>query len=217
MSKAQLDPEQLQAILTAIQNASISVTVSPGDFEIGAAEIKDAATDTRVKVKTDGTDNALVVTQNTSPLPTGAATSAKQDTLISQLTALLAQTDGLEGFTDGIEALLSGGAAAGASRVNSSALEASHILKASPGTLISLMGYNSKGSAQFIQLLDSATLPADAAVPALVFTVPASSNFSVDVPITGLPFTAGIVVCNSSTAASKTIGSADCFFTGVIK
>lgn len=41
-----------------------------------AVEIKDATTDTRVKVKTDGTDNGMVVIQNTQPLPTGAATEA---------------------------------------------------------------------------------------------------------------------------------------------
>lgn len=34
------------------------------DVEIGAVEIKDGTTDTRAKVKTDGTDNAQVVTSN---------------------------------------------------------------------------------------------------------------------------------------------------------
>src|SRR4051812_10205666 len=42
------------------------------------------------------------------------------------------------------------GTASGASIVSSTALAASKILKASAGTLISLVGYNS-GSAQFIQ------------------------------------------------------------------
>jgi len=39
------------------------------DIEIGAVELKDAGSDTRAKVKTDGTDNALVVTQNSVPNP----------------------------------------------------------------------------------------------------------------------------------------------------
>ena len=52
--------------------------VGGGDIQIGAVEIKDGETDARAKVKTDGTDNAQVVTQNSQPLPTGAATSAKQ-------------------------------------------------------------------------------------------------------------------------------------------
>ena len=48
------------------------------DIQIGTVEMKDAETDTRAKVKSDGTDNALVVTQNSQPLPTGASTSALQ-------------------------------------------------------------------------------------------------------------------------------------------
>jgi hypothetical protein len=101
--------------------------------------------------------------------------------------------------------------------VNSTAYEASHVLKASAGTLISLIGYNSKASAQFIQIYNSATVPSDAAVPVLTITVAATSNFSIDVPITGIPFTTGIAVANSSTGPTKTIGSADCYFTAVIK
>lgn len=57
---------------------AIRTQISAVDIQIGAVEIKDATTDTRAKVKTDGTDNAQVVTQNTQPLPTGASTSAIQ-------------------------------------------------------------------------------------------------------------------------------------------
>lgn len=104
----------------------------------------------------------------------------------------------------------------GATRVNSSAYESSKVLKAAAGSLISLVGYNSKTNAQFIQLFDSATVPADGAIPILTFTVPAQSNFSLDIPLTGLPCASGISVSNSSTGPTKTIGSADCYFTAVV-
>jgi hypothetical protein len=121
-------------------------------------------------------------------------------------------------LTDTTGALVpSVGAAFGASVVGSSANEASRVIKASAGTLISLVGYNAKTAAQFILLFNSTTVPADTTAPVYTFTVPASSNFSIDVPITGIPFTTGIAVSNSSTQATKTLGSADCWFTAVIK
>jgi len=95
---------------------------------------------------------------------------------------------------------------------DSAALVASQIAKASAGTIFSLTGYNAKTSAQFIQLHDSATLPADTAIPAVILSVPASSNFFYDFGEIGRFCASGITVCNSSTAATKTIGSADCFF-----
>ncbi len=101
---------------------------------------------------------------------------------------------------------------AAARNSTSAAYVASQIAKASPGTIYGLTGYNSKGSAQFIQLHDSATLPADTAVPAVVIIVAATANFSIDFTTVGRYFTNGIVVCNSSTGPTKTIGSADCWF-----
>lgn len=124
---------------------------------------------------------------------------------------------GPESASDGGEAVAILGTDAGASLVASTAYEASHVLKNAAGTLISLIGYNSKTAAQFIQVHNAAALPADAAVPSYVFLVPASSNFSLDIPVTGAPFTTGIVVCNSSTGPIKTIGTTDCWFSAVVK
>lgn len=92
------------------------------------------------------------------------------------------------------------------------ALAASLIGLAAPCTVYGISGYNSKGSAQFIQLHDSATLPADTAVPAFNITAATVANFSVDFGMYGMPFKNGVVICNSSTAPTKTIGSADCQF-----
>lgn len=94
------------------------------------------------------------------------------------------------------------------------AYAASLIMKASGGVLFGISGYNSKGSAQFMQLHDSATLPSENAVPRIIITVPASSNFSIDFGPYGMKFDNGITACNSSTGPTKTIGSADCWFAG---
>lgn len=101
--------------------------------------------------------------------------------------------------------------AAPPNNVSTTAYATSLIIKPAKGRLYGLTGYNSKGSAQFIQLHDSATLPADTAVPVAIITVPATSNFSFDFGLRGRSFENGIVVCNSSTGPAKTIGSADIF------
>lgn len=94
----------------------------------------------------------------------------------------------------------------------SEAYVASQVIKPKPGVLLGLTGYNSKASAQFIQVFDSQVLPAEGAIPKILIAVAASSPFSIDYTQIGRSFKNGIFVCNSSTGPTKTIGSADCWF-----
>ncbi len=72
--------------------------------------------------------------------------------------------------------------------------------------------YSTKGSAQYINVFDANTVPADTAVP--LFSLPIAANNVSGAAFTprGRQFQTGLVLCNSSTDAAKTIGSADCFF-----
>lgn len=90
------------------------------------------------------------------------------------------------------------------------AAAASIVVKATAGKLYRVNVYNAKGSAQFIQIHDSATLPAEGAVPIVSLNAATVANLVIDFGINGLNCINGITICNSSTVATKTIGSADC-------
>ena len=92
------------------------------------------------------------------------------------------------------------------------AYEASRVVSAGPAACYGLTGYNSLASTQFIQIHDAASLPADTAVPAVILAVGASSPFSIDFGVYGRYFKNGIVVTNSTTGPTKTIGAANCWF-----
>lgn len=99
-------------------------------------------------------------------------------------------------------------------QVVSTALETSHVLKASAGSLTTLVIFNSKASAQFILLMNATSLPSNGAVTLLYPPIPinAGSTVQLDLP-TPLVASTGIVVANSSTGTfSLTIGGSDCAF-----
>lgn len=93
------------------------------------------------------------------------------------------------------------------SNSTSAGFVASQVIKASPGNLYAVSGYNS-GAAAFIQLFDSATVPADATVPAVVIAVGGTSNYNINFGIYGRKFVNGISACLSTTAPTKTISIA---------
>ena len=92
------------------------------------------------------------------------------------------------------------------------ALAAGAQLAALPVTLYGLTVNNTNAAAQYVQLHDSATTPADGAVPVMCIKAPAADDQIIDLGIYSMAFVNGLYVCNSSTAATKTIGAADCQF-----
>lgn len=85
------------------------------------------------------------------------------------------------------------------------------IVKTGAGVLYGFTVSNTNASAQFVQVFDAATVPADGAVPILSLSVPGGNGTGFNW-IPGRAFLVGMVLCNSSTQATKTIGSADCLF-----
>lgn len=83
-----------------------------------------------------------------------------------------------------------------------------------PGHLV-VYGFtftNTNAGAQFVLAFDSALLPANGAVPMFGTTCAASSAVGFSWAPQGREFMSGLVLCNSSTLATKTIGAADCLF-----
>ena len=100
---------------------------------------------------------------------------------------------------------------AGPNNVNSGALVNALTVKFGEGLLFGFTVNNTKASSQFILVFDMQSAPGAGAVPVCSFIVNASSNL----PVNWIPprtFRAGCFLANSSTSATLTAGSADCFF-----
>lgn len=94
----------------------------------------------------------------------------------------------------------------------SQALEASRVVKSGSGVLWGFSGISNAGGSQFVQAFDARELPADGAIPIIVVGVGPGGNFSYDGGTMGRPFREGIILCCSSTLATKTIAAASCWF-----
>jgi hypothetical protein len=144
-----------------------------------------------------------------APDPTG---------MLPALMALHNDADRLSGQLGGIERWLREIAENTAPRElvysnsTSNGLEASRIVKSGATRLYGFSGTNTKASAQFILAFDATGIPANGAVPKFVMTAQASSDFWVSWTPGWRDFPDGCVLCNSSTAATLTIGAADCWF-----
>lgn len=143
----------------------------------------------------------------------GSATSAKQDTQITAEQAILAKLPTVGTATTPGSNVLSVQRPA-VTQVVSTALEASHVLKAGAGQLVQLAVFNSAVSAQFILIMNSTTVPANGAVTLLYPPIPIAAGTLIVLDFAApLVASTGISVSNSSTGTfTKTIGSADCAF-----
>ena len=97
------------------------------------------------------------------------------------------------------------------------ALAASLVVTNEPANLFHLTLFNGNVGAQYLQIHDSATLPADTAVPVVVVKLAAGATYDADFGYRGRPFSNGITVCNSSTGATKTIGTTDCWISATLE
>lgn len=87
---------------------------------------------------------------------------------------------------------------------------ASLVVKASPGTLHSIVGYVATGEDGWIQVHDAITAPSNGAVPEVSYFVPAASAPQpVNVPLPGHVCGTGITLCWSTTGPTLTAGSAN--------
>jgi hypothetical protein len=71
--------------------------------------------------------------------------------------------------------------------------------------------YNANASAQFVMVHDATSLPSNGAVPVEAYTVAAETNLSITWP-NGRVMGTGIVISNSSTQQTLTVGGNDCWF-----
>lgn len=221
----------LSKVVDGLKNIQLN-----GDIEIGAVEIKDAATDTRAAVSAslglqvnangDVADGAAQVNlkpvyaggraEDLGSLPGSFAVGQAVGLRFNRSNGALIVTNGnLDPSVDTVTNILKpdGTSTYCPNYNNSGLLENSHISKGSAGVYYGIRGYNS-GPAQFILVFNSATVPADGAVvPIDIIKVPSGSNFSSNGGSYGEFCSNGVSWCNSINASpfTKAIGAADCF------
>lgn len=89
------------------------------------------------------------------------------------------------------------------------ALAASGVVSTTPTCLLDLVAINTSAAKKFLQLYDSATVPADGAVPTVSIYCEATGNCGWNTEGIGICFATGLSWAGSSTAATKTGAAAD--------
>jgi hypothetical protein len=94
----------------------------------------------------------------------------------------------------------------------SSAAEASAVVSAAEASVVEVIATNTDVATRYLQIFDTASVPADAQVPEICIAVPTGSTVSWE-PRKEVYFPTGVCVCFSSTAATKTVAGAVGVFT----
>ena len=95
---------------------------------------------------------------------------------------------------------------------DSVAYESGEVVKAAPGVVHRISGFNAHVAAVWVQLHDAAAMPANDAVPAIIIHVAATSAFDFDLSELGRNCQNGISVCSSSKGPTKTLSGDTCWF-----
>ena len=95
-------------------------------------------------------------------------------------------------------------------------LVASRIISTRAVKVQSVLVLNTGAATQYIQIHETTTLPANGVAPK-VPSIPVGAGQIVMFEFVGGLDLAALTVCNSSTAATKTIGSADCMISVVVR
>lgn len=202
--------------VVSVDDNGASLTVDNAQLSVVGSGTE--ATALRVTLATDSTGVVSVDDNGGSLTVDGTFWQATQPVSIATAPVLVAGTAiiGKVGVDQTTPGTTNGVEPANGSAAQTTAFAASLVVKAAAGSLYGFSGYNS-GPAQFIQVHNAASLPADTAVPIVVFKAPAADNFSWDSGGAAYPFSTGIVLSNSSTGPTKTIGAADCWFNALYR
>lgn len=190
-----------------------------GRFMSGTMLIGDYVTGQPIDIKT----LLEAIATAAGSAPSGGATAAKQDSIITALGAIAGYVDGLEGFVDGIEGLISAlgtytdglesvpintGATATPHRLPSCAATTNATLvKNSAGRVFHVFGYNASASVRYLKLYNKASAAPTVGTDTPFLTLPLpSGGFAFDIP-SSLSLGTGIGYALTTGAADADTGA----------